>query len=229
MTSAWHIAAWFVAAYLIGAVPFGYLVARAKGTDIRKHGSGNAGATNVGRVLGRRWGVLVFLLDAGKGAATTLTATWLVARSQAGAPDGPAAAWGQADLVLLGTSLCCLVGNVAPVFLRFRGGKGVATSLGIILGIYPYLTLPGVVAFVVWAIVVKLSGYVSLGSIVAAAVMPPAFVLFAYVFSWGVWRHYPLLALCILAAVMVLFRHRANIGRLLAGKESKVGRPTTPR
>ncbi|MFQ5429834.1 MAG: glycerol-3-phosphate acyltransferase, partial [Phycisphaerae bacterium] len=114
----------FLASYLLGAVPFGLIVSRLKGVDIRKHGSGNIGATNVGRVLGREWGALVLLLDATKGALTSVGASLLLTHFPA--PWLTAAA-GRHDLIRLGTGLCCVIGNMAPIYLRFKGGKGVAT------------------------------------------------------------------------------------------------------
>ncbi len=205
--------------YLLGAVPFGYLVARLKGVDIRQHGSGNVGATNVGRVLGRRYGVLVLLLDAAKGAATTVTAGWLMARL----PNLGGLSPSQRDLVLLGAGAACVIGNILPIYLRFRGGKGVATSLGVVLGIYPYLTWPAVAVAAVWVLVVLATRYISVGSIVAAALLPPVFAATAWWRQWSLAEHYPLLILCLLMAAAVLIRHRGNIRRLLDGTENRIG------
>lgn len=212
-----QIAALFLASYLLGAVPFGLIVSRLKGVDIRRHGSGNPGATNVGRTLGRNWGLLVFGLDLAKGAATSIGAR-LFAEAAATGLEAVHRDW-----LWLGTGLCCVVGNIAPVYLRFRGGKGVATALGVILGIFPFLTVPAAFAFLVWAIVVGTTRYVSLGSIIAALTLPAAFLLCARLRDWPLRQHYPLLLLTILLAVVVVVRHRRNIGRLFAGTESKVG------
>ena len=220
MTLGWQLTLLFIGSYLLGTVPFGLVVCRLKGVDIRRRGSGNLGATNVGRVLGRPWGVLVLLLDATKGGLTTASAGLLLRRMGDSLASGAPV---QRDLVLLGAGLCCVIGNIAPVYLRFKGGKGVATSLGVILGIYPYLTWPGLAAFAVWAVVVKLSGYVSLGSIVAAGVLPLAFVAISWALDWPLGEHYPLLGLCVAMSLMVLVRHRSNIGRLLRGTENKIG------
>ena len=146
MTATWQIVLLFLGAYLLGSIPFGLLIARLKGVDIRKAGSGNVGATNVGRALGKRWGILVFLLDVTKGVSISIFARWVLTYSDLWADAGLTVV----DWIWLGTGACCIIGNVASVFSRFRGGKGVATSLGVILGIYPYLTLPGLVAFVIW-------------------------------------------------------------------------------
>jgi glycerol-3-phosphate acyltransferase PlsY len=208
-----------VGAYLIGGIPFGWIVARVKGIDIRKHGSGNVGATNVGRVLGKPYGIGVFALDLAKGASTALAAPPL------------ASAWGTStdaiapDWIWLGAGLGCIVGNLFPVYLGFRGGKGVATGAGVILGIYPYLTGPGLMALAIWAVVVKLSRYVSLASMIAAASLPISFLGLSRAASWPLADHYPLLALTIAIAGLVLIRHAANIGRLLSGTESRVGGP----
>ena len=220
MTTSGQLVLLLAAAYLVGGVPFGLVVSRLKGVDIRKCGSGNVGATNVGRVLGRRWGVLVLLLDAAKGAATTVAATlWL---ERAG-PDAAGFRQVHRDLVLLGVGAACVIGSIAPVYLRFRGGKGVATSLGVVMGIYPYLTLPGLAVGVVWLVVTGVSRYVSLGSIAAAVALPIAFITACRLRNWPLSDHAPLLVLCVLLAAAVLVRHRANIARLLAGKESKIG------
>ncbi len=219
MTIAGQTAILLFACYLVGGIPFGLIVSRLKGVDIRKHGSGNLGATNVGRVVGKKWGVLVLVLDATKGACTSVAG--LAYLECSGLDVGEHATL--RDLIWLGTGLCCVIGNVAPVYLRFRGGKGVATALGVLLGIYPYLTLPALVALGVFAIVVSVSRYISLGSIVGAACMPPAFVVMAMVRGWPLADHYPLLGLTLLVATAVVIRHRGNIGRLLAGTENRFG------
>ena len=220
MVFSWHIAVLFVASYLVGSIPFGLIVSRLKGVDIRQHGSGNLGATNVGRVLGRKWGALVLLLDVAKGALTSIGANLLLL-NVAGPSVGVDPVY--LDWVWLGTGVCCVLGNTAPIYLRFKGGKGVATTLGVILGIWPFLTIPALATLVVWAAVVKLSRYVSLGSIVAACFMPLAFVVTARIGDWPIDDHYPLLGLTLVVGSLVVFRHRSNIGRLLSGTENKVG------
>jgi len=221
MNATTHLFSLFVAAYLLGSVPFGLLVARLKGVDIRNKGSGNVGATNVGRVLGKKWGILVFILDVGKGLASTLAAAELIHRN-------PTESWAVSpafqDLVWLGIGAASIVGSMFPIYLRFRGGKGVAASLGAMLGVYPYLTWPGLFAMVLWAVVVKLSGYVSLGSVIAATSLPLTFVALGFVKGWSLTEHYPLLVLCLLLAALILLRHRDNMSRLLAGTENKIGR-----
>lgn len=209
--------------YLLGSIPTGLVVARSRGVDIRRQGSGNFGATNVGRVLGRRWGVLVFLLDLAKGAAATICAG-LVSGPWAEAPVAPL--W--RDILWLTSGMACVLGNVFPVFAGFKGGKGVATSLGVMLGIYPYLTLPALSAFVLWALVVTFTRYVSLGSIVAAVFVPICFLVMAKLARWPLAEHYPLLALLVIVAALVVTRHRANIARLLAGTENRIGQGAKP-
>jgi glycerol-3-phosphate acyltransferase PlsY len=212
-----QIALLLVGCYLVGTIPFGLLVARTRGIDIRQHGSGNYGATNVSRVLGKKYGALVLVLDVAKGACTSLAGKWFIDR-HAGALAGEAA-----DLVWLGTGVMCVLGNTYPFYLGFRGGKGVATALGVILGIYPYLTFAALVALVVWVFAALTWRYVSLASMIAAALLPVFFLAFAYFLEWRVSHHYPLLILTLVMAGIVILRHRANIGRLLTGTESRIG------
>lgn len=206
----------FLGSYLLGGVPFGLLVARAKGIDIRKAGSGNIGATNVGRVLGRKWGLLVFVLDAAKGAAATVAASVVVHRSaEISVQVG--------DYVWLGAGVCAVLGHIFPVYTGFKGGKGVATSLGAIFGVYPYLTWSAVLGLAIWGLVVKTSGYVSLASIVAAWSVPVSFVAISIAKGWRLSDHLPLIGLSIVLSIFILMRHRANLERIRAGTENKVG------
>ena len=195
-----------VFAYLLGAAPFGYLIARAKGVDIRERGSGNIGATNVGRVLGRGWGVLCFVLDVGKGLVPTL----IVSRLHADEAGVSLAA------VLVG--LAAIVGHNWPVYLGFRGGKGVATSCGVFLALF----WQGVViALGIWVVTVALTRYVSVGSM-AAGVALPVCALALQEDPLGR-EGIALTAFAALAAVLSIVRHRANIARLLKGTEHKIG------
>jgi glycerol-3-phosphate acyltransferase PlsY len=209
-----------LACYLIGGVPFGYLAGRVKGIDIRAAGSGNIGATNVGRLLGRSWGILVFALDVAKGLVPTLVVGMVL--------EAGAAEWnlsGSALNVLwLGCGICCVLGHNYPVYLRFRGGKGVATSLGVVLGVYPYLTIAGLLAFGVWLVVTLTTRYVSLGSICAAISLPPALAVCTLWDDSSVFtENLPVLGFAMLAAALVIYRHRENIKRLRAGTESPIG------
>ena len=222
-----HLAAalaWVLAGYLCGAIPFGLIVGRAKGIDVRAHGSGNIGATNVGRVIGRGYGLLVFALDLLKGLGpVVLAGQWLAAGTSAANPAAPGAS---AALFWVAVATACIVGHMFPVYLKFKGGKGVATSLGALLGIYPYFTVPALIAFGLWIILTGITRYVSLGSMAAAVAFPIIFALAARTQSetWGTTRQlWPLYAFAIVVAALVVYRHRGNLKRLLAGTESKIG------
>jgi glycerol-3-phosphate acyltransferase PlsY len=188
-------------AYLIGSIPFGYLVARARGVDITKAGSGNIGATNVGRVLGRKYGILVFTLDVLKGALPTAAMSAL--RSDGGWP--------------VAAGLAAILGHLFPIFLRFRGGKGVATGFGVIAVLLP---IPAAIAFLTWLLVVATTRYVSLASIIAATLLAAVRLTTTPAqFSTEAW---PISAFCVATALLVIAKHRDNIARLLQGKENRV-------
>ena len=234
-----------LAAYVIGATPFAFIIARGKGIDLRKVGSGNIGATNCGRVCGWQWGCLCFALDVAKGLLPVLIAGMLLRpeRSAAvatvfGPPqfsigwlltgyDATATKFGPPPWVpspveqaaWLLTGCCAIAGHILPFWLRFRGGKGVATALGVVLGIWPFFTAAGVVALGVWVIVTLISRYVSLGSIAAAAAFLPVFVAM----NWPPTGLWPMAAFAAAMAGLIIFRHRTNISRILAGTENKIG------
>lgn len=210
------------AAYLVGSVPFGLLVGKAKGVDVRAAGSGNIGATNVGRLLGGKFFALVFVLDLLKGLAPMLAAGAAVGFRS----DGSA---GRADattyLLWIAVGLAAILGHMFSLFLRFGGGKGVATSAGVVLGLFPYFTLPGLVAVAAWGALFYRTRIVSLASVAAAAVLPVAYLGFAVAFGWNpLAEQLPLLLFAVLIAVLIVARHRSNIGRLRAGTESRFGR-----
>lgn len=193
-------------AYFLGSVPFGVLVARLfdRNVDLREVGSGNIGATNVARAVGTAGGILTLLLDVGKAIlAMILVAAFMESRR---------------DLWLALTGAAVFLGHVFPVYMKFRGGKGVAPALGVILFLSPVTAFVLVVLF---SLVVYYTRYVSLGSLCAAAALPPLMALLAAS------RHYVTLALGI--AFLVVYAHRDNIGRLLAGTERKFGAPGTGR
>lgn len=191
-----------VAAYLIGAVPTGFLVARAFGVgDIRRHGSGTIGATNVLRAAGWVPALLTLALDIAKGYG----AVWLGARLAGGAPGIAACA------------LAAVAGNCWSVFLRFRGGKGVATGLGALLALVPWAVVP---AIPVWLAIALTTRYVSLGSILAAACVPFGALLFRY--------PAPFIAVSFAVAALIVARHHENIGRLLSGTERRLGGKRSP-
>jgi len=209
------------AAYLLGAMPFGLLAGWLAGKDVRKEGSGNIGATNVGRVCGWLWGVPVFALDFLKGfAAVFWLAPWALAQEHASA--GSACPW-----LAVGCGLAAILGHNFPVWLKFRGGKGVATSAGVLLALLP---MEFGVALGMFIAVAAVSRYVSLGSLCAAAALPLARALFA------LWRddqspftsaQMPLTLAALTMCGLVFLRHRANIQRLLAGTENRLGARAT--
>ena len=192
-----------VVAYLVGSIPFGYLIVRKKmGADIRQTGSGGTGATNVSRRAGKAAGVLTLLLDAAKGCAAVV-----IARVVSGD-----------DWVIAAAAIAALVGHIFPVWLGFRGGKGVATGVGIFLVLAPIALLCAGVIFI--AIVVS-TRYVSLGSI-TAAVLIPVFVWLQSVFVEPVFDLRPLLTAAIAGAALIVFAHRGNIKRLASRTESQI-------
>ncbi len=203
-----------IAAYLLGSVPFGVIIARAHGKNLRSIGSGNIGATNVSRALGRRWAYLCFLLDVLKGLVPMLVAGTLI--------EVPSPSPSLFSL-WLAVGCAAILGHIFPIYLKFKGGKGVATSLGVALGLWPYYTICAALAFVIWAAAVLLWRYISLASIAASIAFPVALIL-AIVLTpaWDFANLWPLLAAAIAIPVMVIVRHRENIKRLIAGTESKV-------
>jgi glycerol-3-phosphate acyltransferase PlsY len=200
-----------VIAYFVGAIPFGLVVGKAKGVDPRKRGSGNIGATNVGRLLGKRFFALVFSLDLLKGFLPMLIASLLVWHI----PDTQ-----KPYLLWMAVGAAAVIGHLFPIYLKFKGGKGVATSAGLLLGLFPFLTLPGVVCILAFLIVFKVTRTVSIGSIVAAFVFTPAYVLAGLAMHWPIFgRQIPLLIFSLLLSGLIIYKHRANIRRLLSGTE----------
>ncbi|MBI1766675.1 MAG: glycerol-3-phosphate 1-O-acyltransferase PlsY [Acidobacteria bacterium] len=196
-----------ILAYLLGSIPCGYLIVKfSSGSDIREVGSGGTGATNVSRKAGKGAGVLTLVLDALKGFIAVWVARWLGGDAQAG--------W-----IVAGAAVLAVIGHCFPVWLKFKAGKGVATGLGVFLAIVPWAVLA---SFVVFALIVWRTRYVSLGSICAAASIP----LWAWL-QHQFWQPVPdfvptLTALCVAAAIIIA-KHAENIQRLLAGKENKFG------
>ena len=195
-----QIAIAIVMGYLIGSIPTGYLIVKAKtGQDIRKVGSGSTGATNVKRVLGKKWFFIVMLLDAIKGAAPVVLAILFLH------------AYSQYGITPVAAAVAVLLGHSKSVFLGFTGGKSVASGVGTILALNP---LVGLSVAVIWGIITWVSKYVSLGSIIALAVSP--FIMWAFKQPAGY------IAYCALGAVYIIWLHRENIKRLLKGEENKV-------
>lgn len=192
-----------IIAYAIGSIPFGYLIVRAmSSSDIRETGSGGTGATNVSRRAGKLAGVLTLLLDASKGAAAVLIAQ----------------AAGGNDWIKAAAAIAVIVGHIFPVWLGFRGGKGVATGVGVFLVLAPIALL---CAGVVFLAIVFFTRYVSLGSIMAAALIP-VFVWLQDQFIEPLTDLRPLLIAAVVGAVLIIFAHRGNIERLARGTESQI-------
>jgi len=193
-----------IAAYLLGSIPFGYLIVKmGRGSDVRASGSGNTGATNVTRIAGKPAGFLTLLLDTGKG----YFAVWFASR------------WSHGNIRwVMAAGVAVVLGHTFSCWLRFRGGKGVATGLGVFLAVAWQAVLA---TLVVWIVVVAFWRYVSLGSVVAAAALPILVYLF---YAPG---HAPPLAVsfgAVAVAIIVIFKHRENIARLIIGTENRLGR-----
>lgn len=235
-------------AFLFGSIPFGYLIGRLKGVDIRAHGSGNIGATNLGRVLGRPYFFVCFVLDMLKGLLPTLGSGLVMdtlGTLEVGTSD---AFW------WMGVMFASVLGHMFTPWLGFKGGKGVATGLGALLGVFPAMTLPACGALVVYMMVLVLWRYVSLGSCSAAASLP--------LWVWVVFSQYqtlmerklstrpdwesltidevefyksqiqfygmPFFVVALLLAVLVIYKHRGNLARIMTGDEPKIGAPKPP-
>ena len=200
-----------ILSYLIGALPTGYILTRAlKGVDIRKYGSGNVGATNVYRVVGPAAGIIVLILDILKGAVPVVVLGDLLLAWSGGM---------DADIMRLGLGVAAVCGHNWPVFLRFKGGKGVATSAGVLLGLslrLPQLGLLLGLCIGVWLLGLLVTGFVSLASILAALALP----IFALIFG----QPFKLLIVTVLLCLFVVYRHKSNISRLLKGEEKRIFR-----
>jgi glycerol-3-phosphate acyltransferase PlsY len=202
-----------IVAYLLGSVPFGVIIARAHGKDLRIIGSGNIGATNLSRALGRKWAYFCFCLDVLKGMLPMLAGIKLIS-----APPSIA------ELFLwLAAGIAAVLGHIFPIYIKFKGGKGVATSFGIALGLWPYYTICAAVSMVIWVVVVLAKRYISLASIVASIAFPVVLILAILLApTWNLANLWPLLVAAIAISLMVVIRHRENIKRLLAGNEDKL-------
>lgn len=199
-----------IASYLLGSIPFGYLAGRLGGIDIRKTGSGNVGATNVVRVLGKRYGYPVFVLDFLKGFVA-------VKISMLMSPGRPPE-WNSPDIFGIVAAMCSVLGHAYSPWLMFKGGKGVATSAGALLALTPLATLIGIT---IWIIVFWASRYVSLASIAAAVVLP---IVIPIVGSHNQNSGKLLLYTSVCVAAVVIWRHRSNISRLMRGTEPRFTR-----
>jgi glycerol-3-phosphate acyltransferase PlsY len=221
----WSVAA--LVAFACGSIPFGPIVARLRGIDLRTVGSGNIGATNVGRALGWKWGVLVYVLDAIKGAAPVLAAG-----AMAGILGKPADEVAPADMWWwLLMPIAAVLGHMFSPFVGFKGGKGVATGSGAMLAVWPTLTGPLLVAIGLWAVLLAATRYMSVASM-AAAISIPLTVAAAAAIRTGdgtpdgelpIRHALPAIIVTGGVALLVVWKHRPNIERLLSGKENRLG------
>jgi len=190
-----------VLGYLIGSIPFALVLARYRGLDLRKVGSGNLGAANVLRASGAAAGVIVALLDITKGALSVILAEQLSEGSAVPAVAG----------------LAAIVGHIYPIWLRFRGGKGVATAFGVFAVLTPVAAAPAFAAFIasVW-----ITRYISLGSVIASVVLPPI--------AYATGSPAPIVGAAVAASILIVFRHRSNLARLASGTERRIGARVAP-
>lgn len=217
-------------AFLLGSIPFGLLIAKSRGINIREHGSGNIGATNVLRIVGKKYGITCFILDFLKGLIPALLAYNLYKFT--GANEEMTIGFLREHAIDLGdqqlktqalqvfTGLCAILGHNYSPWVNFKGGKGIATSAGVLIAFMPFGTL---ILIAIFILTYMLTRYVSLASIIAAASLP-------FIVLYGSWTHgkladgtwnKPLLAFAIFIALMAIWKHRSNIKNLLAGKEYK--------
>ena len=197
-----------VAAYLLGSIPTGFLVARAKGIDIRKVGSGNIGATNALRVLGKPAGILVLLVDALKGWVAVRVVAMLIVEHF----SSPETVGGDRVIAAIVASLFAVLGHNYPCWLGFKGGKGIATSAGVLTALVPWALL---IIFSVWIVLCATTRYVSIGSLAASATLPFA--------TWLTTHDWTLTVVTGAMGVLAIYKHKGNIQRLLNGTEPRFG------
>lgn len=199
-------------AYLLGSVPTGFLVGKARGIDIRTIGSGNIGATNVFRALGTPAGIFVLLADALKGWLAVAVLANLCCNWAA-----PSASTTAREAFRIVAGFCAILGHNYTCWLYFKGGKGIATSAGVLVGLVPYALL---IILGIWIVVFAVTRYVSLASICASAALPPA--------TWLTGGSVTLIIITAAMATLAIYKHRSNIRRLLAGTENRIGRKKPP-
>ena len=204
------LAVFLLGSYLLGSIPFGYLAGRLQGIDIRQAGSCNVGATNVVRVLGKGYGYPVFALDCSKGFAAVKIAMLMA--------TGRPPEWNSPEIFGILAAICSVLGHLYPPWLKFKGGKGVATSAGALLALTPVATLIGVA---IWITVFWLTRYVSLASLTAAVVLP---IVILVVSSPDQNKRKPLVYSSVCVAAVVVWRHRSNLSRLIRGTEPRFTR-----
>jgi len=213
---------WTLLGYLSGSIPFALLIGKANAVDIRTVGSGNVGATNVKRALGRKWGVICLALDMAKGFGPVFAAGWVLGYLFDAELD-TLSAW-----KWLSVGGAAVAGHVFPVWLKFKGGKGVATGFGVVLGCWPMLTIPAAGALITGLIIAFTTRYVSLASVSAAVGLPIFVVLVGLVRDSPFAQQSPYLIVTALMAVLVVVRHRTNLARWRAGSEAKVDQQAEP-
>ncbi len=199
-----------LATYLLGSIPNGFLLGKLLGTDLRQVGSGNIGATNAFRFLGKKWGLLVFFLDFCKGLGAVLLAEMLAARSPNLSPEIAG---------ILG-AICSILGHNFPVWLGFKGGKGIATSAGVLAGLLPFVTM---ILVPIWIVTLWLTRYVSIASLAVAVALP---ILTGLNFFNGT-RGPALFVFSLVVGALAVWRHRDNIRRLRDGTEHRIGQKKT--
>lgn len=227
---------WFcpIFAFLLGSIPFGLIISKAKGINIREHGSGNIGATNVLRVVGKKYGYTCLLLDVLKGFVPVVLAINLIqiAGRAPGIPLGlteswimqlPAASAMKAQIIHVITALCAVLGHNYSPWVNFKGGKGIATSGGVLLALMPFAVI---ILVTIWGLLFITTRYVSVASVGAAVSLP-------FLTLWGSWYHgriqdgtwnKPLLAFTIVIAILAVWKHRVNFRRLMDGTEHRFGK-----
>jgi len=199
------VALWLVGAYLVGGIPFGFIIGKLRGVDVRTVGSKNIGATNVFRTVGKSWGLIAFALDVAKGLVPVLLAKHYAA--------GHAVALSLPLLV----GILCVVGHMLTPYMKFKGGKGVATAFGMLIGLIPGMVG---VAFAIFAVVFACSHWISLGSCTAASFLAVA-IWFPILGAAGA-ADIPQCVLVTLIALFIIFKHRANLKRIADGTENKI-------
>ena len=198
-----------VGSYLLGSVPFGYLAGQFAGVDIRKCGSGNVGATNVVRLLGKRYGYPVFALDFLKGFGAVKISMLMATGQQ---PE-----WNSPEIFGITAAISCVIGHSYPAWLKFKGGKGVATSAGALFALTP---IGGAIGVVIWIVMFCVTRYVSVASVTAAVVLP----LVILVISWRNENAKAIFYFSVCVAAIVIWRHRSNLSRLMHGNEPRFTR-----
>ena len=193
---------WILGAYLVGGIPFGFIIGKIRGVDVRTVGSKNIGATNVFRTVGKGWGLLAFLFDMLKGLLPTLAAKVYMP---------------ELDWLALVIGVTCVVGHMLTPYMKFKGGKGVATAFGMLIGLIPALVG---VAFALFVVVFALSNYISLGSCSAAAFL--AISVWIPMLGIDGYKNLPQCILVTVIALFVIWKHRSNIVRLVNGTENKI-------